>query len=398
MIWNTVNILCVVDCWVQYEYSIGMRHSHFFPQMSVLETLYSGDTVLLVFPDGTGPALLSCLIAGIPLDKVHELQYQPGEIRFDVNYDSINVLASSLQPPSQTYLDKLQRGRDELKQLRENPDLLRNVKELEYERELEQENREREAKKEEEAQAIQLERRKENETAEREKKEREAKRTEEMRAVTAREVEQRRKREERRRVVQLKKKEEDTNQNSIDGSDGSTSFDVGRMGIFGTVVAGVAIVSSNLVGGDEAQDVVVVNEGANQTIIGIEEESSFNSTVPVIDPEDDVTKNLLGVNNETTVEMIDEGNDKMEINSDSLLNATTPAITSEIEKDDATTSIDDSLESEIESLPDGAPEGMLNGPDNSSWDDQTQQSDKEYDWDDDWLGSISEIMNEDTED
>jgi len=186
--------------------------------MSVLETLYSGDTVLLVFPDGTGPALLSCLIAGIPLNKVHELQFQPGEIRFDVNYDSINALASS--SPSQTYLDKLQRGRDELKQLRENPDLLRNVKDLEYEKELERENREQEAKKKEEAQVMELERRKEKEKAKKEKEEREAKRKEDARA---REVEQQRKREEMRRAQQLKKKEEDANQNSTDGSDESNS-------------------------------------------------------------------------------------------------------------------------------------------------------------------------------
>lgn len=30
----------------------------------VLESFYSGDTVLVIFPDGTGPALLSCLIGG----------------------------------------------------------------------------------------------------------------------------------------------------------------------------------------------------------------------------------------------------------------------------------------------------------------------------------------------
>mmetsp|Transcript_22798 Transcript_22798/g.37039 ORF Transcript_22798/g.37039 Transcript_22798/m.37039 type:complete len:140 (+) Transcript_22798:788-1207(+) len=110
-----------------------------------------------------------------------------------------------------------------------------------------------------------------------------------------------------------------------------------------------------------------------------------------------IQKNLLGANNETTVEMIDEGNDEMDIDSESLLDATTPVVTFETENV-STTSIDDPLESEIESLYDGTPEGMLNGPDNSSWDDQTQSSAKEYDWDDDWLGSISEIMNEDIED
>lgn len=44
----------------------------------MLETQYSGDTVVLVFPDGTGPALLSAMIAGVPFNRVHELEYQPG--------------------------------------------------------------------------------------------------------------------------------------------------------------------------------------------------------------------------------------------------------------------------------------------------------------------------------
>ena len=120
----------------------------------MLETLYSGDTILLVFPDGTGPALLSCLICGIPLNRVHELQFKPGEVRANVDYSSINTLAS--RPPPQSYLDILQRGREELKELRATPDLLRNVKDIEYEKEREAELKELEKKKEE-AKAKQLE-------------------------------------------------------------------------------------------------------------------------------------------------------------------------------------------------------------------------------------------------
>ncbi|CAB9524678.1 Pfam:PGAM [Seminavis robusta] len=52
--------------------------------MSILETLYSGETILVIFPDGTGPALLSAMIAGIPLNRVHELEYVPGELRMDI--------------------------------------------------------------------------------------------------------------------------------------------------------------------------------------------------------------------------------------------------------------------------------------------------------------------------
>ncbi len=101
-----------------------------------------------MFPDGTGPALLSCLIGGIPLDRVHELQFRPGEIRCDVTYDAVNDMTS--RPPPLSYFDALERGRVELRLLRENPDMLRNVKDLKYEEEREIEVKVLEEKKEEE--------------------------------------------------------------------------------------------------------------------------------------------------------------------------------------------------------------------------------------------------------
>mmetsp|Transcript_12958 Transcript_12958/g.19121 ORF Transcript_12958/g.19121 Transcript_12958/m.19121 type:complete len:503 (-) Transcript_12958:108-1616(-) len=60
--------------------------------MSVLETQFSGESILLIFPDGTGPALLSCMMAGIPLNRVHELEYASGEVRTDVNYETTLAL------------------------------------------------------------------------------------------------------------------------------------------------------------------------------------------------------------------------------------------------------------------------------------------------------------------
>mmetsp|Transcript_18810 Transcript_18810/g.38646 ORF Transcript_18810/g.38646 Transcript_18810/m.38646 type:complete len:274 (-) Transcript_18810:12-833(-) len=126
--------------------------------MSVLETLYSGDTVLLVFPDGTGPALLSCLIGGIPLNRVHEFNYQPGEIRCNIDYDSVNALSS--QPPPQSYYVILQRGRNELKELRENQNITRNTKDLKFEEEMRLDDLELEKKrKEDEAKEKVLEKR-----------------------------------------------------------------------------------------------------------------------------------------------------------------------------------------------------------------------------------------------
>ncbi len=104
------------------------------------------------------PALLSCLIGGIPLNRVHEFNYKPGEIRCDIDYNSVNAMSS--QPPSQAYYDILQRGRIELKQLRENPNITRNTKDLKFEeemrleeertkRDLERKRKEAEARKEE---------------------------------------------------------------------------------------------------------------------------------------------------------------------------------------------------------------------------------------------------------
>jgi broad specificity phosphatase PhoE len=89
--------------------------------MSALETQYSGDSILLVFPDGTGPALLSAMIAGIPLNQVHLLDYQPGEIRIDVTLQSTLDIFQQKQKEQATvdkYTATLQQGKEELERLR----------------------------------------------------------------------------------------------------------------------------------------------------------------------------------------------------------------------------------------------------------------------------------------
>ena len=83
----------------------------------VMETQYSGDTVLLVFPDGTGPALLSAMIAGIPYNRVHELNYGPAEVRLDITMDSTKALLKS-GALTEDYKTILAEGRQELKRLR----------------------------------------------------------------------------------------------------------------------------------------------------------------------------------------------------------------------------------------------------------------------------------------
>ena len=60
--------------------------------LSLQETRTAGETILVIFPDGTGPALLSCMIAGIPFSEVHALEFQPGEIRTDITVASVKEL------------------------------------------------------------------------------------------------------------------------------------------------------------------------------------------------------------------------------------------------------------------------------------------------------------------
>jgi len=84
--------------------------------ISLLETSLSGDDILLVFPDGTGPALLSALFAGIPLSRVHEIQFQPGEVRFNVNFETVR--AAWPATPSDEYAAALSRGEQQLEGLR----------------------------------------------------------------------------------------------------------------------------------------------------------------------------------------------------------------------------------------------------------------------------------------
>ena len=88
--------------------------------MSILETQFSGDTIVLIFPDGTGPALLSALIAGISLNRVHELNFSPGEVRLNITVD--NIKDQLKRNDKVFYDDSIAKGRVMLKELREHPD------------------------------------------------------------------------------------------------------------------------------------------------------------------------------------------------------------------------------------------------------------------------------------
>ena len=95
--------------------------------MAVCETNFSGDDVLFIFPDNTGPALLSCMIAGVPVNRVHELEWSPGEVRY--NIDMENTLESLRGGPGKIYLDTIEQGKIQLANFRKHPELMVNIKE-----------------------------------------------------------------------------------------------------------------------------------------------------------------------------------------------------------------------------------------------------------------------------
>lgn len=83
----------------------------------VLETQYSGDSILLIFPDGTSPALLSALIAGIPLKDTHALNFEPGEVRLDVTMaNTLELFKDRVASPK--YNQMLEVGQKQLETLR----------------------------------------------------------------------------------------------------------------------------------------------------------------------------------------------------------------------------------------------------------------------------------------
>jgi broad specificity phosphatase PhoE len=91
--------------------------------MSLCEGHCSGDTILLIFGDGTGPALLTALITGFPLQRVHEIEYNAGEVRLDINKDP---LASFPTEKSKAYLSKIREGQASLETLRNEEKILAN--------------------------------------------------------------------------------------------------------------------------------------------------------------------------------------------------------------------------------------------------------------------------------
>ena len=85
---------------------------------SLQESRTSGENILVIFPDGTGPALASAMIAGLPLGACHVLEYEPGEIRLDVTQKSVQALYNE-RKDDPAYAAMLEEGQEYLKALRQ---------------------------------------------------------------------------------------------------------------------------------------------------------------------------------------------------------------------------------------------------------------------------------------
>jgi hypothetical protein len=86
---------------------------------TVLETQFSGDNIVLVFPDGSSPALLSAMMAGIPYNKAHVLEFAPGEIRLDVTMaPTVQLYETKVKDNAKSYNALIAQGTVELDRLR----------------------------------------------------------------------------------------------------------------------------------------------------------------------------------------------------------------------------------------------------------------------------------------
>ena len=90
------------------------------------------------------------MIAGMPVNRVHELEWSPGEVRY--NIDMENTLDRLRGGPGKVYLDTIQQGKIQLANFQKHPELMVNIKEKRLMEEMEaEEDRVRKAKEAEKA-------------------------------------------------------------------------------------------------------------------------------------------------------------------------------------------------------------------------------------------------------
>ena len=82
-----------------------------------------GEIILVIFPDGTGPALLSCMIAGIPYSQAHALEYAPGELRLNITPESVKALYQERRDDP-NYLSIIEDGKLKLQELKQQRNIV----------------------------------------------------------------------------------------------------------------------------------------------------------------------------------------------------------------------------------------------------------------------------------
>jgi len=107
--------------------------------MSVLETQYSGETILMIFADVTTPAVLLASFAGVPLERAGEMEFREGEVRTYVTRESARR-AFEEGGDKILFDQRVASGKRKLQelnvQLKENGGTLRTVQEKETEQRL----------------------------------------------------------------------------------------------------------------------------------------------------------------------------------------------------------------------------------------------------------------------
>jgi len=322
--------------------------------LSACESIYSGDTVLLIFPDGTGPALLSCLIAGIPLSRVHELECFPGELRTDITYDSVRTMLP--EKPSDEYQEKIKLGRIELKKLRSQTTVV-NVKDQRYAQEV---------KEEEQRAAEAAKQRAEKEEAERTRREQKAAKQ----RADKEEAEQTR-REQMVRRVEKGRKEKPSTSSDMSPAVTASVAGVGALGVGASIFLGQNEDGTN----DEADiGIDAISSTANTTL------RADNST-KTTNMEDVSIRSINGVP-VTQAAPIDLDDFAKQAERDNTVSVVEPLSVSP----NTTSSLSDTISS-------------------SSEDERLQKAEEameEYmesdDGGDAWLASLSEIINDDESD
>jgi hypothetical protein len=282
--------------------------------LSLQESRTSGEIILIIFPDGTGPALLSCMIAGIPFSKCHVLEMSPGEVRLDITTQSIREMYEQ-RKDDPAYLETIEKGKQTLKEL----------KEKQKDGTLQEWISLKDSKAQEEQLLI-------------EKQYQEKKRLDEEKRILKEEKEK------RSRLLQQETKKERQRQQKMTTTTTTTEVSPTMLGIgavasLGVVGIGAAVFSGN--GDDNKKTVASLKKNGDDTLIAID--NAISVTEPLLlpstmdDDDDDETTNTDQQNSQKPV------NDALRTLMDPPTQEAVPAVPSRVSSSSFTVNNDDTV-------------------------------------------------------